>query len=74
MKVTFTETIEIGNYKTGLYRRWIKQAEIEGSVTEVSHLLRNVSTIMKLPGVSARGYGNDNFMIDGFKKMLLLDD
>ncbi len=74
VKVRFSETIEVGNHITGLYRRWEKKAELEGSAQEVSYLINNISTRLQLPGVSARGFGNDNFMIDGFKKILLLDD
>lgn len=70
----FSETIEIGNHKTGLYRRWEKKAEFEGSAQEVSYLINSVSRTMKLPGVSSRLNGNDNFMIDGFKKMLMIED
>ena len=72
--VRFSETIEIGNHITGLYRRWEKKAEFEGSVQEVSYLINSVSRTMKLPGVASRFNGNDNFMIDGFKKMLMIED
>ncbi len=72
--VRFSETIEIGNHKTGLYRKWEKKAEFEGSAQEVSYLINSVSRIMKLPGVSSRLNGNDNFMIKDMGKMLLLDD
>lgn len=74
VKVRFSETIEIGNHKTGLYRRWEKKAEFEGSAQEVSYLINSISSRLKLPGVSARGFGNDNFMIKDMGKMLLLDD
>lgn len=74
VRVRFSETIEIGNHKTGLYRRWEKKAEFEGSGQEVSYLINSISSTLKLPGVSSRFNGNDNFMIDGFKKMLLLDE
>ena len=74
VKVRFSETIEVGNHKTGLYRRWEKKAEFEGSAQEVSYLLNNISTRLQLPGVSARGFGNDNFMISGMGKLLQLED
>ncbi len=72
--VRFSETIEIGNHKTGLYRRWEKKAEFEGSAQEVSYLINSVSRTMKLPGVASRNNGDDNFMISGMGKLLQLDD
>ena len=73
MKVKFTETLEIGNYKTGLYRRWEKKAELEGPAQEVAYFVNNVTSRIQLPGVSQRG-SNDNYMIDGFNKLLRLED
>ncbi len=73
LKVKFTETLEIGNYKTGLYRRWEKKAELEGSAQEVSYFVNSVASRIQLPGVSQRG-SNDNFMINGFNKLLQLED
>ncbi len=73
LKVIFSETIEVGNHKTGRYRRWEKKAELEGSAQEVSYFVNNISSRIQLPGVSARG-SNDNFMISGMGKLLQLED
>lgn len=73
-KAIFTESIEIGNSKTGYYRKWEKKAEFEGTAGEVVQLINNASSRLKLPGVSSRWSKTDNIMIDSFPKLLKLDE
>ena len=73
LKVKFSETLEIGNYKTGLYRRWEKKAELEGSAQEVAYFVNNTISRIQLPRVSQRG-SSDNHMINGFSRLLQLED
>ena len=53
-RVSFREIYEEGNYLTGEYRRWTKEAEFEGDVSEVEHLIGSVSSYLTLPALRLR--------------------
>ena len=69
-KVKIREIIEIGNRKTGYYRRAERSVEFEGSSQEISHLIATTARVMQLPGDSMRG----RLLIDSFPKLLQLED
>jgi len=73
-RVRFSETVEIGNTKTGYYRKWSKEAEFEGTAPEIQYLITSTAARLKLPGVSGKGAAVDNIMIDSFYKLLKLDE
>ena len=64
-RVTFREIRERGNYITGDYERTTREAEFEGSASEVSRLISTTSATLMLPGiadprVSLLSMGRDN--------------
>ncbi len=72
--VRFSETIEIGNHKTGLYRKWEKKAEFEGSAQEVNLIVSNISRTMRLPALSRIGEDSDVSILKGVPHLLQLED
>ena len=69
-KVYIREIIEVGNSKTGYYRRAERSVEFEGSSQEISYLIVTTARVMQLPGDSMRG----PLLIDSFPKLLQLED
>ena len=69
-KVIIREIIEIGNRKTGYYRRAERSMDFEGTSQEISHLIATTARVMQLPGDSSRG----RLLIDSFPKLLQLED
>ncbi len=53
-RVTFRETLEVGNYLTGEYKRWTKEVEFEGTPYDLDYLIRSVSSHLRLPAVQPR--------------------
>ncbi len=73
-RLKLSETIEIGNYNTGYYRRYSKKAEIEGTVQEINLIVSNISRTMRLPGLSRYGDDSDISILKGMPHLLQLDD
>ena len=69
-KVSIREIIEIGNRKTGYYRRAERSMDFEGTSQEISRLIATTARVMQLPGDSMRG----RLLIDSFPKLLQLED
>lgn len=69
-KVSIREIIEIGNRKTGYYRRGERSMDFEGSSQDVAYLIASTASVMQLPGDSMRG----PLLIDSFPKLLQLED
>ena len=69
-KVSIREIIEVGNRKTGYYRRAERSMDFEGTSQEISRLIATTATVMQLPGDSMRG----RLLIDSFPKLLQLED
>ena len=69
-KVIIREIIEIGNRKTGYYRRAERSMDFEGTSQEISRLIATTASVMQLPGDSMRG----RLLIDSFPKLLQLED
>ncbi len=73
-RIRLSESIEIGNYKTGYYRRYSREAEIEGTAQEVSLIVSNISRTMRLPGLSRYGDDSDISILKGMPHLLQLED
>ena len=69
-KVSIREIIEIGNRKTGYYRRAERSVDFEGTSQYISRLIATTASVMQLPGDSLRG----RLLIDSFPKLLQLED
>ena len=69
-KVSIREIIEIGNRKTGYYRRAERSVDFEGTSQEISRLIATTARVMQLPGDSMRG----RLLIVSFPKLLQLED
>ena len=69
-KVIIREIIDVGNHKTGYYRRAERSMDFEGTSQEISRLIATTASVMQLPGDSMRG----RLLIDSFPKLLQLED
>ena len=54
VKMSLRETFEVGNRLTGDYQRLTREAEFEGDVSEVEHLIGSVSSYLTLPALRLR--------------------
>lgn len=70
----FTETLEVGNWKTGEYHRWTKRAEFEGTAQEVGYLIETTSRLMQLPALTPYGQLSGSGIIAGFRKRRKLNE
>ena len=72
-RLKITETIEIGNRITGVYGKWSKKAEFEGSAQEVLQMFNAASSKLELPCARSTEFRLNN-LISGQNINLLKDD